>query len=241
MVRFAVSAAKSASRMRLLEAERFSDVVCRFEITDAKRFWVAPRLAREPLTFPSAASTAAIAASAPAAVVMLMLAIDEKLLVLVPVIAKTSAFALAVVIVPLLLDKDTVPVFIEESVAAPPVNVTPEKDAVLVVALVLKSKIEISAPSFVVNVNEPLEVDESNVAVIPVSPERPLIAVCTAVRSDLSVTVAEIAFPFKVKLTVPASARLPNVAELVAVAVMPIELAAVLMAAAMAFASELTA
>ena len=54
--RFAVSAAKSASWMRLREADRFSLVVCRFAIVDEKRFWIAPSDARLELTVVSAAS-----------------------------------------------------------------------------------------------------------------------------------------------------------------------------------------
>src|SRR5690606_41077241 len=46
----AVSAAKSASRIRDREADMFSTDVDRFATTDSKRFWIAPRSAREPLT-----------------------------------------------------------------------------------------------------------------------------------------------------------------------------------------------
>src|SRR4030095_5476636 len=49
-VRFAVSAAKSASWMRLREASRFSTTVLRFAMVDSKRFWIAPRSLRTELT-----------------------------------------------------------------------------------------------------------------------------------------------------------------------------------------------
>ncbi len=57
---WAVSAAKSASRMRLREADRFSLVVDRLLIVDSKRFWMAPRLARMDDTCSSATSTISI-------------------------------------------------------------------------------------------------------------------------------------------------------------------------------------
>ena len=68
--RFAVSAAKSASWMRLREAERFSLPVCRFWIVDEKRFCTAPSVARLELTVCSAASIAVSAAFDPATVEM---------------------------------------------------------------------------------------------------------------------------------------------------------------------------
>ena len=42
----AVSIAKSASRIRLREADRFSATVCRLPTADSKRFWIAPSEAR---------------------------------------------------------------------------------------------------------------------------------------------------------------------------------------------------
>ena len=56
-VRFAVSDAKSASRIRLRDAWRFSLTAWRLAIVDSKRFWIAPRVLRKPLTVVSAAST----------------------------------------------------------------------------------------------------------------------------------------------------------------------------------------
>ena len=44
LLRFAVSAAKSASWMVDCELVRFSDSALRFEIVEVKRFWIAPRL-----------------------------------------------------------------------------------------------------------------------------------------------------------------------------------------------------
>ena len=52
----AVSEAKSVSRMRLREAERFSDTVCRLLMVDSKRFWMAPNVPRSSLTDFRAAS-----------------------------------------------------------------------------------------------------------------------------------------------------------------------------------------
>ncbi len=43
LVRLAVSAAKSASRIRERAAEMFSDTFCRLEMVDSNRFWTAPR------------------------------------------------------------------------------------------------------------------------------------------------------------------------------------------------------
>ena len=54
--RAAVSAAKSASWMRLRDAERFSLAVCRFSIVDEKRFCTAPSAARDESIVCSAAS-----------------------------------------------------------------------------------------------------------------------------------------------------------------------------------------
>ena len=61
LVSAAVSAAKSASWIRPREAARFSLTVCRLMIVDSKRFWIAPRLPRRPLTAVSAESTRAMA------------------------------------------------------------------------------------------------------------------------------------------------------------------------------------
>ena len=65
----AVSAAKSASRIRLRDASRFSLTAVKFAIVDSKRFWMAPNVLRRPLTAVSAASTRVIAVFAFATVV----------------------------------------------------------------------------------------------------------------------------------------------------------------------------
>ena len=57
LVSEAVSAAKSASWMRLRDAVRFSDTAWRFEIVDSKRFWMAPNWLRSEDTEVRAAST----------------------------------------------------------------------------------------------------------------------------------------------------------------------------------------
>ena len=185
----------------------------------------------------SAESSTVSALVAPAALEMSRLATAENELVLPPARANTSALAPVVVIWPLLLDNATVPVLIDESVAAPPVKVTPENDAVLVVPELLKSSTLTSRPSEVVNVKSFFEVEVVNDAVIPVEPEAPLMAAISSVRSLGLVTAAEMALPFKVIVTVPADTRLPSVALLVAVAVTPTLEALALMAAAMSFAS----
>src|SRR5262249_26294833 len=64
-VRFAVSAAKSVSRMRLREAERFSDTACKLLMVDWKRFWIAPSVLRRVETELSAESTRRIVSFAP--------------------------------------------------------------------------------------------------------------------------------------------------------------------------------
>src|SRR5690606_41472014 len=46
----AVSAAKSASMMRLRAAVWLSTATCRLEMTDSKRFWAAPYVARSVVT-----------------------------------------------------------------------------------------------------------------------------------------------------------------------------------------------
>ena len=51
--------------MRLREADRFSDEVCRLATTEVKRFWIAPRSARVLLIAPRALSTTSIACCAP--------------------------------------------------------------------------------------------------------------------------------------------------------------------------------
>src|SRR5690606_2142938 len=66
----AVSLAKSVSMMRLREADRFSEVVCRLATTELKRFWIAPRSARESFTLPRALSMIAMACWAPVKVEM---------------------------------------------------------------------------------------------------------------------------------------------------------------------------
>ena len=55
--RLAVSFAKSASRMREREADKFSDVTDRLAMVVSKRDWSAPRLARCPLMNDIAEST----------------------------------------------------------------------------------------------------------------------------------------------------------------------------------------
>src|SRR6185312_14014416 len=65
LVMFAVSWAKSASRIWLRDEVRFCEMVCRFAIVDVKRFWIAPRLERTSLTVCKAESTAAIMSLAP--------------------------------------------------------------------------------------------------------------------------------------------------------------------------------
>ena len=61
----AVSLAKSVSRMRLREADRFSEEVCRLATTEVNRFWIAPRSARTLLTDSRALSTMPRAFCAP--------------------------------------------------------------------------------------------------------------------------------------------------------------------------------
>ncbi|MNV65902.1 hypothetical protein D3C71_1586250 [compost metagenome] len=61
----AVSLAKSVSLMRLREADRFSEEVCRLATTEVKRFWIAPRSARVLLIAPRALSTISRACWAP--------------------------------------------------------------------------------------------------------------------------------------------------------------------------------
>ena len=68
-VNAAVSAAKSASRIRLREASRFSLTADKLAIVDSKRFWMAPSVLRKPLTVVSAASTRPIVVLASATVV----------------------------------------------------------------------------------------------------------------------------------------------------------------------------
>ena len=51
--------------MRLRDADRFSDEVCRLATTEVKRFWIAPRSARVLLIAPRALSTISIACWAP--------------------------------------------------------------------------------------------------------------------------------------------------------------------------------
>ena len=64
-VRFAVSAAKSASTILDREADKFSDVVCRLATTDSKRDWYEPRSERMLLIVLNALSTAVIVSFAP--------------------------------------------------------------------------------------------------------------------------------------------------------------------------------
>src|SRR5712691_5923549 len=65
----AVSCAKSASWIRLREALRFSDIVCRLAIAESKRFCTAPRVPRKVFTVERAASTRLIISLAFATVV----------------------------------------------------------------------------------------------------------------------------------------------------------------------------
>ena len=98
-----------------------------------------------------------------------------------------------------------------------------------------------SLPSVVDKVMTDLSPGVANEAVTPVVDCKPLIAAAKLLKSDLSVTTADTELPFNVIDNVPALARLPKVALLVAVAVIPMFEAAVLMAAAMVFASAPTA
>src|SRR6185312_9217647 len=56
LVMFAVSWAKSASRIWLRDEVRFCEMLCRLEMVEVKRFWIAPRSPRIALTEVSAAS-----------------------------------------------------------------------------------------------------------------------------------------------------------------------------------------
>ena len=67
-VRAAVSAAKSASWIRLLEAARFSDTAVRLAMVDSNRFWIAPKELRRLLTAVNAESTRWIVSLAAATV-----------------------------------------------------------------------------------------------------------------------------------------------------------------------------
>src|SRR5215475_12957869 len=60
--------------MRLREAAAFSEAICRPEITDSKRDWVAPNVARRPLTVFRSASRLSIALWAPEVVLSAALA-----------------------------------------------------------------------------------------------------------------------------------------------------------------------
>src|SRR5690606_1772050 len=71
-VRLAVSAAKSASRMRERAAERFSELVLRLAMVDSKRLCTAPSSARNPATWCSAESTVRVALDAASRVATLM-------------------------------------------------------------------------------------------------------------------------------------------------------------------------
>src|SRR5438067_6429074 len=66
LVKLTISEAMSVSRMRDSDAERFSTDTCRLLMTDSKRFWNAPRLARVVDTVEMAESMAASADDADA-------------------------------------------------------------------------------------------------------------------------------------------------------------------------------
>ena len=87
-------------------------------------------------------------------------------------------------------------------------------------------------PSDVARVIDALLLVLENDAVTPVVPWTPSIAETRLLRSFWSATAAETACPFSVKLTVPATLRLASVVLLVAVAVTPTPLAALLIAVA---------
>ena len=100
------------------------------------------------------------------------------------------------VIAPLVLLRDTEPVLMEESVAAAAtvLNVTPEKSTVPVSPSVrLISKMLISLPSELVSVILFFAEVLVKVAVMPVAPDAPLMALTKFVRSAVSVMDAEIA------------------------------------------------
>ena len=107
-VRFAVSAAKSASRMRLRDADRFSAVVCRLAIADSKRFWYEPSTPRVETTWASAASTTASAEVALVEVVPVsVMALSAENALACVAVVKTSVFAPPSVIEPLPLSSET--------------------------------------------------------------------------------------------------------------------------------------
>src|SRR5207237_1379430 len=124
--RFAVSEAKSASWMRLREADRFSLLVCRLLIVDENRFWIAPRSARPLFTCDRAESITDRALVAPAALARSPAASDENELFTA---VNTSAFEPPTDRAPLVLDSVTVPVFTAATVP-PSVSVEPPNEIV---------------------------------------------------------------------------------------------------------------
>lgn len=156
------------------------------------------------------------------------------------VVAPNSVALLpAAVICPKALESSMVPVTVVESL--PPLVsvlvVAPAVTSAVMVPLV-KSANTMSRPSDVDSVIADLSVAEANEAVTPVVDCNPLMAEAKPLRSAASVIVAETVLPLIVKAVVPVPDRLPSVALLDAVAVMPIPEAAVLMAAAIALASS---
>lgn len=150
--RAAVSLAKSASRIRLREAERFSLVVSRLEIVAWKRFCTAPRSARPPLTWLSAASITLRAWLAPSNVEMSIEATLAKVLAFASSLGKTEESAPVVVIAPLMLTSSIVPVLTADTVPFS-VSVVPPKftESSPAVALAKFSRVMLR-PSVVVSV-----------------------------------------------------------------------------------------
>ena len=187
----------------------------------------------------NASSKVLIAVCALAAFDISKVATELKELEVAP---NSVAFEPAAVICPAELVSSTVPVTVVESL--PPLVsvlvVAPAVTSAVIVPLV-KSARTMSLPSAVDSVITDLSVAEANEAVTPVVDCSPLMAEAKPLRSAASVIVAETVLPLIVKAVVPVPDRLPSVALLDAVAVMPIPEAAVLMAAAMVLASEPTA
>ena len=84
LVRLAVSAAKSASKIRERDALTFSEVVWALEMAVLKRFCTAPRPARRSATNAKAPSTTASASLAPVWVPTDRLATEDSELATVP-------------------------------------------------------------------------------------------------------------------------------------------------------------
>ena len=178
---------------------------------------------------------------APAAVDRSIAATDEKLPLLVPAAANTSALALATDSAPLELEIETVPVLTAATVP-PSVSVVPPKTMLSLPAVLLaKAPSAMLRPSVVVSVIEFLALVLVKVAVTPLAPATPLIAETRLLRSFWSATTAETAEPLSEKLKVPAALTPDSTALLVAVAVTPTLAPAVLIAVAIASAPALAA